>query len=139
EGRPSQDYFIFKLYKSTDSGATWTDTSASLPPVNDVAIDPRNSDTLYASVGYAGSRQAGIFKSTDGGATWIAVNSGPDTLFPYPLAIDPNGVLYVAGFLKSTQGAAIFKSTDGGASWSESDAGLPGNLGAFPSGIAIDP
>jgi hypothetical protein len=95
--RPNQDDVLFKLYKSTDSVATWTDTSANLP-VNDVAIDPRNSDTLYASLGDADSGQAGIFKSTDGGATWIAVNSGPDTLSPYPLAIDPNGVVYVPGF-----------------------------------------
>jgi len=70
------------LYKSTDGGKTWVNTTASIfkdRGVGDFVIDPTNSDIVIASL-YKHYRRAwtyddraagnGIFKSTDGGKTW---------------------------------------------------------------------
>ncbi|MEI9986416.1 MAG: hypothetical protein WDN69_26530 [Aliidongia sp.] len=66
----------FGLFKSTDGGASWTESDSGLPQhgftlFTDLAIDPQTTSTLYA-----GTQDAGVFKSTDGGATWNAVDNG---------------------------------------------------------------
>jgi photosystem II stability/assembly factor-like uncharacterized protein len=63
------------MFKSTDSGATWTpineglgEVVATRAPMNALVLDP-DSGTLYlATSGY------GVFKSSDGGATWTPWN-----------------------------------------------------------------
>ena len=75
------------LYKSTDGGKTWVNTTASIfkdRGVGDFVIDPTNSDVVIASL-YKHYRRAwtyddtaagnGIFKSTDGGKTWTRLAS----------------------------------------------------------------
>ena len=68
------------VYKSINSGALWNNISRSDevygqnvidPYVNDICIDPDDSDTLYAATGY--QAQGHVYRSTDGGNTW---NSG---------------------------------------------------------------
>ena len=51
---------------------TWTAASTGLPdvPVNAFAIDPANSNSLYAGT------DIGVFNSTDGGATWLPFGTG---------------------------------------------------------------
>lgn len=52
--------------------ATWTAVSSGLPdvPVNAFAIDPADSNSLYAGT------DIGVFNSTDGGATWLPFGTG---------------------------------------------------------------
>ncbi|MFL6335254.1 MAG: FG-GAP-like repeat-containing protein [Pyrinomonadaceae bacterium] len=69
------------IFKSTDGGASWTDSSAGLtatingptftPGVNAIMVDPASSSTVYAAT--SGS---GVYKSTDGGANWSPTNAG---------------------------------------------------------------
>ena len=75
------------LYKTTDGGATWErvlhisdDTG-----INEVHMDPRNPDVLYASSYQRrrhvwtlinGGPETGIYKSTDAGATWRELETG---------------------------------------------------------------
>jgi VCBS repeat-containing protein len=67
------------LFRSTDSGATWTlisDGAHGLPnsqSVSNIAGDPLSSNVLYAAVIGA---NGGIFKSTDTGLTWTNITSG---------------------------------------------------------------
>ena len=75
------------LFKSTDSGATWSAinnglTSTSVPAL---AIDPITPSTLYAGT----DGDEGVFKSSDSGATWSAINNGLTNTFVPALAIDP--------------------------------------------------
>ena len=57
------------VLKSTDTGANWRIVSTLGPQVSvtgigSLAVDPRSSQTLYAST------RGGIYKSLDGGLTW---------------------------------------------------------------------
>src|SRR5262249_44348311 len=54
------------------ASATWTSISNGLPdvPVNAFAVDPLNSNSLYAGT------DIGVFNSIDGGANWAAYGSG---------------------------------------------------------------
>ncbi|WP_261511873.1 T9SS type A sorting domain-containing protein [Chryseobacterium paludis] len=60
------------LLKSTNAGATWTETLNGLI-LQSIAIDPENTNILYAGSGilwsYLNQHQA-VYKSTDGGTTW---------------------------------------------------------------------
>jgi photosystem II stability/assembly factor-like uncharacterized protein len=108
------------LSKSTDGGTTWAATGLNDFPIA-LAIDPANSNTLYAST--ASDTSQAILKSTDGGKTWSAIDTISAvvaTAIPVTrsLVFAPNESVYV------TSGAGIFKSADGGITWAESDAGL---------------
>ena len=126
---PSQPATVYAgtergVFKSVDGGASWTFTSAGLPParVQAIAIDPSSPATLYAgTLTPNGVASVGIFKSTDGGATWTAANVGvfdPITgVGPVDfesVAVDPhNSNVVVAGGLFSE----LYRSGDAGASW----------------------
>jgi uncharacterized protein (TIGR03437 family) len=61
------------VFKTTDSGADWTDISGNLPnllPVNNLVVDPDIPDTLYIGT------DAGVMVTTDGGATWTTLGNG---------------------------------------------------------------
>lgn len=58
-----------RLIKTTDAAGRWSDFSAPAPSYARVlAVDPRNSRTLYGVNPYSA-----LFKSTDGGLTWNPV------------------------------------------------------------------
>ena len=137
------------IFKTTDGAANWrrvyspaTSDGAANYPATLVAIDPTDSDIVYA-----GTITAGVFKSTDGGASWSMANSGlpKPTSFPNDflatgtasfhigvLAIDPRNpeTIYAGvsvnydGPLPRAPTPTLFKSTDGGASWGPASSGL---------------
>ena len=108
------------LSKSTDGGTTWAATGLNDSPIA-LAIDPANSNTVYAST--ASDTTQAILKSTDAGQTWAAVDTIDavvPTIIPVSrsLVFAPNASVYV------TTGSGIFRSTDSGVSWQETDTGL---------------
>ncbi len=105
------------VWKSTNGGTSWTLVLAGA--THDLAVDPSNSNVLYAGVDFSG-----IWKSTDGGASWNRLTGGlpsPGAISRVAFALDPNtpATLY-AIFGDSSNGRQYggFKSTNGGASWS---------------------
>ncbi len=131
------------IWHSSTAGDLWApvnDFMANLA-VSAMAINPVNSDILYAGTGeffaVAGSegqpfspdglRGLGVFKSTDGGATWrqlpatnpadpaVCVGAGVNCGWSYVnrLAISPEGSTILAA-----TAAGIWRSTDAGATWS---------------------
>ena len=92
---PGQEYNYNKergVYKTTDGGKTWQhvffkDTKTGSI---DLAMDPKNPDTLYMSTcerlrrrwsDPLPSKETSLYKTTDGGATWKEITTGlPENL-----------------------------------------------------------
>jgi hypothetical protein len=122
------------LLKSTDAGATFAATGIIAGEVPRIAVDPNDTQTVYAGTG------AGVRKSIDGGATFVPPTLGEPVC---ALAIDPRtnpSTLYAgtcrvgAGGLGGTGG--VFKSIDGGVTF-VALPGLPDLATVFA--VAIDP
>src|SRR5262249_11780333 len=109
-------------FKNVDSGASWNSLSHQSGQM--LAIDPRDSGTMYMASG-----DPGIFKSVDGGASWNPMNSGlPAASYNGTLnyrvttvVIDPQNT---STLYAGTVSFGVFKSTNGGTSWSALNSGL---------------
>lgn len=90
--------------------------------VLDLAVDPKNPQTLYAAVHWGG-----VWKSVDGANAWSPASVGLDDPGATTLAIHPKqpSILYVG-----TDRGGVFKSVDAGATWRPSSEGLPTRLDA---------
>lgn len=67
------------LWESKNGGTDWSRTGLQFECVNDVLIDPRDSNVLYAGCGPSGGTTAPVYKSIDGGGTWVPAFQGiPD-------------------------------------------------------------
>lgn len=64
------------LWRTDNAGSSWTETSGNLPgtPISGFAVNPNNSDWLYAGT------DIGLFTSSDGGLSWSTSNQGPATV-----------------------------------------------------------
>jgi photosystem II stability/assembly factor-like uncharacterized protein len=95
------------VYRSTDSGATWTQISDQVN-VESLAIDPRTHDRIYVGTWRQG------FRTDDGGKNWKLINTGMvlDTdMFSITLADDDPDNLWV-----STCGW-VYNTRNRGESW----------------------
>ncbi|MEJ2494273.1 MAG: hypothetical protein P8Y79_08090 [Ignavibacteriaceae bacterium] len=106
------------LYKSTDYGTKWDSVLyiSENTGVNDVVMDPRNPDILYASsyqrrrhvwVLLDGGPEGAIYKSTDAGKTWNKQESGlpKGDLGRIGLAISPVNPDYVFAIIEAKENA----------------------------------
>jgi len=109
------------FYRSEDGGESWKGDNSGLPAtdVHGLGTDPRDPDTLYASI-----VGAGLYRATDAGENWESVNAEVGVMGP--ILVDPRDseTLYVAGME-----GGFLKSEDGGKNWSE--------LGTIPGGMAM--
>jgi len=141
------------VYRSDDGGRTWKNVGLKASErIGRIAIDPRNSDTVYVAAqgplwGPGGDR--GLFKTADGGKTWKNILSISENTGVTDVVIDPNNpdTLYAASyqrrrhvwtFINGGPESAIHKSTDAGATWTKLRAGLP-NVEMGRIGLAISP
>ena len=119
------------LYKSTDGGKTWEAvlTVDEHTGVNDVVMDPRNPDVLYASTlqrrrhvytYVGGGPGSGMHKSTDGGKTWTKINKGlPKVeMGRIGLCISPADPEIIYAIVEAAERkGGFYRSTNRGASW----------------------
>jgi hypothetical protein len=95
-----------------ESGAGWAvELSLAGSGAQCLAVDPADSDTVYA-----GLREGGVRRTRDGGRSWV------DCALPEPgvfsLAVSPvDGVVYAG-----TEPSRLFQSVDGGDTWRALDA-----------------
>jgi photosystem II stability/assembly factor-like uncharacterized protein len=66
------------VFRSLDSGRTWSVTGLSPHYVTSLAIDPVNPRTMYIGTARIGffSPEGGVFRTTDGGETWETFGLG---------------------------------------------------------------
>lgn len=67
-----EDLHLPHVFRTTNSGGSWTDISGNLPgvPVNAIAVDPADPQTLYVGT------DAGVYVTHDLGGTWAALGTG---------------------------------------------------------------
>ncbi|MEI6309625.1 MAG: hypothetical protein WCP58_08295 [bacterium] len=119
------------VFKSTNGGGNWSEINNGLTGtlVSDIAIDPSNSQILYAAT------DAGAFKSTNGGGNWSEINNGITSFPIQSIAIDPsNARILYAG----SKYGGVFRSIDGGNNWETMNQGLAG-YALLIGKLAIDP
>ena len=110
-------------WKTTNGGATWTSSAAGLNAtwIRAVAIDPQNTNTVYAAThGY------GAFKSVDAGASWVGINNGLTDPFVSALM----WTAAVPSVLYAGTESGLYRTEDGGASW-QAVPGLYGRVVAL--------
>ena len=102
-------------FLSDNSGVTWTNASKgySGAQVRILAVDPKNSSTVYAS------GRSGVFVSKDSGANWSGLNRYPAEAIDWQMfAMDPNDPSHLIG--ASLWGPQmLFESHNGGQKWVE--------------------
>jgi photosystem II stability/assembly factor-like uncharacterized protein len=110
------------LWKTLDSGKTWKRVSNPEVVVNDVFVDPRNSQRVLLA-----TDRSGVMASDDGAQTWTASNHGYTHRYVTAIVADnkePN-VLYV-GVVNDREWGGVFSSRDGGQHWQQKSNGLNG-------------
>lgn len=110
------------LWKSVDEGKTWKRTSNPEVVVNDVMIDPRNSQRVLLA-----TDRSGVLASDDSAATFSTSNHGYTHRYVsaiLPDSKDPN-TLYI-GVVNDREFGGVFSSRDGGQTWQQKSSGLDG-------------
>ncbi|WP_426323165.1 hypothetical protein [Pseudoduganella sp. R-43] len=137
------------LYKSTDSGVTWSQvpgfptTAGTTFVLFDKASGSNGiaSKTLY--VGVAATSGETLYRSTDGGTTWAPVPGGPAGLMPVQGALDGSGrlVLTYANGLgpNGITAGAVYKLTTANNTWANITPAAPTASWQFGyGGLALD-
>lgn len=110
------------LWRSVDEGKTWKRMSHPEVVVNDVLIDPRNSQRVLLATDRSGvlasDDSAGNFSSSNHGYTHRYVSS------ILPDSKQPN-TLYI-GVVNDREFGGVFSSHDGGLTWQQKSSGLDG-------------
>lgn len=124
------------LVRSIDGGETWQPIGAGLPSdehhalAMSLAIDPFDSNIMYAGTGGFVGNGHGVYKSVDGGDTWEAVNRGMLDYRITAIATHPHQTQTI--FAGSDNGD-FFRSMDGGQTWEELSAALPVEMSDHPT------
>jgi len=110
------------LYRTSDAGKTWLRTTGPELIVNDVYIDPRDSDRVLLA-----TDRGGVLASHDGGFTFSPSNSGFSSRQITALVVNSRrpANLYV-GVVNDKAWGGVFQSDNGGLTWFQQSAGLDG-------------
>lgn len=97
------------VYKSTDSGSSWTQMNRELSNtiVYSLAFDPEDSAVVYA-----GTSTLGVLKSTSAGQSWVEANEGFTSYLVRAVAVHPETATIYGG-----SSSGLFISADSGETW----------------------
>jgi photosystem II stability/assembly factor-like uncharacterized protein len=116
------------VYKSTDSGATWTPLLAGIT-FHSVAVDPSAPSTVYA-----GTIFGTIYKTTNAGTDWTPLNGLPGDHVD-AIGVDPtNSSIVYAGL----EDFGVYKTFNGGMDWTPFGPTV-GSQAVSVQDLAIDP
>ena len=107
------------LYESPDLGITWNPLHDGTWPVlvvEDIAVDPNDSQTIFAAID-----GGGVNRTTDGGETWQIGVGDTQALAGRSIRFRPGNSQEL--FL-GTSSLAVFRSTDSGETFVQSSEGI---------------
>jgi photosystem II stability/assembly factor-like uncharacterized protein len=139
---PSNENIVYAgttegLWKSTDLGKSWKRVSNPEVVVNDVFVDPRDSNHVLLA-----TDRSGVMASMNGAATWETSNHGYAHRYVSALLGDNQdaNTLYV-GVVNDREYGGVFYSHDNGQHWMQKAAGLGGRdvfaLKQAPNGTLV--
>jgi hypothetical protein len=115
--RDAGDALPMGVFKSTDGGATWTQSNLGMgnAVVGAMSMDPNDVNTLIAAT------SLGIYKTTNGGANWSLKQAGNfKDLHYHPESW--TGIVYA---IRITTPSKFYKSNDYGETWTQITSGIP--------------
>jgi len=110
------------LWRTTDLGKTWKQVSSPEVVVNDVLVDPRNSQRVLLA-----TDRGGVLASDNGAQSFSPSNHGYTHRYVTSILVgknDPNTIL--VGVVNDREFGGVFASRDGGQHWSQKSLGLNG-------------
>jgi photosystem II stability/assembly factor-like uncharacterized protein len=110
------------LWKSVDEGKNWKRVGSPEVVVNDVLVDPRNSQRVLLA-----TDRSGVLASDDSATTFTASNHGYSHRYVSAILADtkePN-TLYI-GLVNDREFGGVFFTRDGGQNWLQKSSGLDG-------------
>lgn len=121
------------LFRTGDSGKTWLRTTAPDVIVNDVYVDPADTNRVLLT-----TDRGGVLSSHDGGYSFLPANKGFSTrqITSYVADSARPARIYV-GVVNDKGWGGVFVSENGGLTWTQKSAGLNGN-DVFSLGQASD-
>ncbi|MBK6723559.1 MAG: hypothetical protein IPO41_00605 [Acidobacteria bacterium] len=103
---------IHGVWQSKNSGEDWERLASTTSPVNvdALAMDPRNTSTMYAGTWWR------AYKTTDAGKSWRLIKNGMiDDSDVFAITVDPRNPDYIIASACS----GIYDSQNGGEKWSK--------------------
>ena len=121
------------VFHSTDGGATWQQALAvdDNTGCSDLAMDPRDSKTLYAGMWqliihrgdlHSGGPGSGVYVTHDGGTTWSRITghglpAADHALGKTAVAVAPSNPERVYALVQDAPAPGLYRSNDRGATW----------------------
>src|SRR6202140_5768226 len=123
------------LWKTTDGGKNWKHVTSSEVVVNDVLVDPRNSNRVLLA-----TDRSGVLASDDGAQTFAASNHGYTHRYVSSILADQHdSSTIMVGVVNDREFGGVFSTRDAGQSWQQKRAGLGGRdvfaLQQIPNGL----
>lgn len=132
-----------EIWSSTDGGSIWVRMSPVPGLISQLAVDPRQTNTVYAAIGAfpagpstsAGFIPGDLLRSTDGGASWVSVRGNLPQTPVNAIVIDPDSLPAQATLptpkLYVGTDAGVFASFNAGLQWINISRGITSCIPMF--------
>ncbi|NNJ53171.1 MAG: T9SS type A sorting domain-containing protein [Ignavibacteriaceae bacterium] len=118
-----------KIFKSTNSGNSWTATNNNTVldgnPALAMDISYQSEDIVYVATAPFQTSRGNVFRTTNGGAEWTNITGNLPDRFPSDMAVDPlnDNVVFITFY--GFGSGHVFKSTNSGDNWTDVSDNLP--------------